>query len=230
MIARQTDFLSPTGYETTLFDRFMSTISSEKVKFEQEYWETVKPKTNTERFLRGVFAILSVNADWESNCKAYNNLKSMDWIFDLDSLRKRVLEGGVGLTDMRTKAVWQLLQKFHENNDIFVKKDDESWGAFRDRIMKSCFGLGKAKSSFFVEMMYPNEAQVVCLDVHILRLMNLNASANRHISNKDYENAEKYFLDNCETRGFSPYAVRCVYWNNNQRRKNSRYWSKVFEG
>ena len=40
---------------------------------------------------------------------------------------------------------------------------------------------------------------------------------------------ENDWVDRSEKRGLAPYMARCIYWDRNQNRKNSRYWSKVLE-
>jgi hypothetical protein len=106
-----------------------------------------------------------------------------------------------------------------------VKEDEESWTEWRDRLVKSILGLGKAKVSFALEMMYPVEAQVACMDTHLFQVYGLDQSKN----SKYYNTIEADWVDRSNKRGLAPYMARCLYWDKNQNRKNSRYWSKVLE-
>jgi hypothetical protein len=44
-----------------------------------------------------------------------------------------------------------------------------------------------------------------------------------------YHTIEADWIDRSNKRGLAPYMARCLYWDKNQNRKNSRYWSKVLE-
>jgi hypothetical protein len=74
-------------------------------------------------------------------------------------------------------------------------------------------------------MMYPVEAQVACMDTHLFQVYGLDQSKN----SKYYNTIEADWVDRSNKRGLAPYMARCLYWDKNQNRKNSRYWSKVLE-
>ena len=105
------------------------------------------------------------------------------------------------------------------------KEDDESWTEWRDRLTKSILGLGKAKTSFALEMMYPVDAQVACMDTHLFKAYGLDQTKD----SKHYHQIEADWVERSNKRGLAPYMARCLYWDKNQNRKNSRYWSKVLE-
>jgi len=85
--------------------------------------------------------------------------------------------------------------------------------------------LGQAKTSFAIEMLYPTEAKVVCMDTHLFQIYGLNQTKDA----KKYKTLEADWIARSEARGLAPYMARCLYWDKNQNRKNSRYWSKVLE-
>ena len=74
-------------------------------------------------------------------------------------------------------------------------------------------------------MLFPLEAQVVCMDTHLFQVYGLNQTKDAKL----YDAIEADWLDRSEQRGIAPYMARCLYWDKNQNRKNSRYWSKVLE-
>ena len=126
----------------------------------------------------------------------------------------------------RTNYIGTFSDKFWGNPDDYLcRADGEGWSEWRDRLAKKILGLGKAKTSFAIEMLFPLEAQVVCMDTHLFQVYGLNQTKDAKL----YNAIEADWLDRSEQRGIAPYMARCLYWDKNQKRKNSRYWSKVLE-
>jgi thermostable 8-oxoguanine DNA glycosylase len=131
-----------------------------------------------------------------------------------------------GMQNNRTKYLNKFIKEFWADQAKFVaKEEEESWTGWRDRLVKSILGLGKAKVSFALEMLYPVEAQVACMDTHLFQVYGLDQSKDA----KQYDTIEADWVDRSKERGLAPYMARCLYWDKNQNRKNSRYWSKVLE-
>jgi hypothetical protein len=88
-----------------------------------------------------------------------------------------------------------------------------------------------AKVSFALEMIHPNEARVLCLDVHMLRLYDMEHlkynKSNTGI--KQYKKAEQHWSINCGKNKIPSYVARCAYWDHLQGKDDSRYWSFVLE-
>jgi hypothetical protein len=63
------------------------------------------------------------------------------------------------------------------------------------------------------------------MDTHLFRVYGLDQTKNAKL----YFDIEKDWIDRSDERGLAPYLARCIYWDKNQNRKNSRYWSKVLE-
>ena len=142
--------------------KFFSSIRDKEISNYNNYWSQLQPRFIDEAFKRYVFAFLSVHTTWENNCKAYNILKDFNkWKDDEALLHKKLVQSGVGMQNYRTKYLNKFFKDFWADQAKFVvKEDDESWTEWRDRLVKSILGLGKAKVSFALEMMYPVEAQV----------------------------------------------------------------------
>jgi len=61
-------------------------------------------------------------------------------------------------------------------------------------LAKDLTGIGLAKTSFALELCYPNTVEVVCLDVHMLRVLNSNTEgyrANNPKEVKQYQEGER---------------------------------------
>ena len=207
--------------------KFFSSIRDKEISNYNNYWSQLQPRFIDEAFKRYVFAFLSVHTTWENNCKAYNILKDFNkWKDDEALLHKKLVQSGVGMQNNRTKYLNKFIKEFWADQAKFVVKEDgESWTEWRDRLVKSILGLGKAKVSFALEMMYPVEAQVACMDTHLFQVYGLDQSKD----SKHYNKIEADWVDRSNKRGLAPYMARCLYWDKNQNRKNSRYWSKVLE-
>ncbi len=207
--------------------KFFSLIRDKEISDYTNYWTQLQPRFIDEAFKRYVFAFLSVHTTWENNCKAYNILKDFNkWKDDEALLHKKLVQSRVGMHNNRTKYLNKFIKDFWSDQAKFVvKEDDESWTEWRDRLVKSILGLGKAKVSFALEMMYPVEAQVACMDTHLFQVYGLDQSKD----SKHYNTIEADWVDRSNKRGLAPYMARCLYWDKNQNRKNSRYWSKVLE-
>ena len=126
----------------------------------------------------------------------------------------------------RTNYIGRFSDAFWGNpSDYLTRNTGEGWTEWRDRLAKSILGLGKAKTSFAIEMMFPLEAQVVCMDTHLFQVFGLNQTKDA----KKYNDIEEHWLKRSAEVGIAPYMARCISWDRNQNRKNSRYWSKVLE-
>jgi hypothetical protein len=181
---------------------------------------------------------MSVHTSWKNNCKGYNAIKQFTnwtlekgeqlelWNYDSDNLFKRIEKTRVGMQNNRTNYIGLFNDTFWDSpSDFIARNSGEGWSEWRDRLAKKILGLGKAKTSFAIEMLYPTEAKVVCMDTHLFQIYGLNQTKNAKL----YNTIEADWLERSEQRGVAPYMARCLYWDKNQNRKNSRYWSKVLE-
>ena len=209
-------------------DRFFDNLTLRLVKEGEDYWESVTPQSDAEVFNRWVFAIMSVHTTWESNVHGYNvAMKDLSWTIDKKRLEEMVVEARVGMYERRNKGLWQLAQKFRENPNQFKKQDDETWQECRNRLVGTIFGLGNAKTTYGLVLANPVEAQLCCLDVHLLRFLGHEQDGQPNL--KIYQAMEDEWLDRCTKYGVAPNVAREIYWNKVQGRRNSRYWSYCLE-
>jgi hypothetical protein len=224
--------------DNTRVKSFFSLIKDKEIESYNNYWAELKPQTEVAAFKRYLFAFMSVHTTWKNNCKGYNAIKQFTnwtlekgeqlqlWNYDSDNLFKRIEKTRVGMQNNRTNYIGKFNDTFWDSpSDYLARNSDEGWSEWRDRLAKKILGLGKAKTSFAIEMLFPLEAQVVCMDTHLFQVYGLNQS--KH--SKLYNDIEADWLERSEQRGVAPYMARCLYWDKNQNRKNSRYWSKVLE-
>jgi len=207
-------------------DEFFDSIEDNEIKFQFDYWKKLKPINDSERFQRFLFAFMSVHTTWERNVLGYNNIKDWwNWMNRWDVLQEKLIASRVGLHNNRLKFISNFTTKFWSNPANFDRGLNESWGCFRNRIVREITGLGMAKSSFAIEMIYPDEADVVCLDTHLFQAYELNQT--KHA--KMYMDLESHWVKNSRKKDLPPYIARCIYWDRKQEKQDSRYWSYALE-
>lgn len=207
-------------------ESFFASITKQEIDFQSSYWSALKPVNDTEIFQRFLFAFTSVHTTWESNIRAYSLIKNWwEWINNWQLLEEKLKESRSGLYNNRVRYIKDFCSKFWSNPTFYKKADNESWVEYRNRVEASILGLGMAKSSFSIEMMYPTEADITCLDTHLFQLYGLDQSKN----SKKYEEIERHWVKMCFEYNVSCYVARCIYWDRKQGHTNSRYWSYVLE-
>lgn len=209
-------------------DKFFNSLKLAHVKRETAYWESLQTQSDFDVFKRWLFAILSVNSNWESNVYAYKFLLSdFSWMVSKETLDEKMPKAQVGLNERRATGIWQLVEGFREDPSQFTKKDDETWVECRNRLIGRIYGLGNAKTTYALNLSYPVDAELLCLDIHILRFMGYEK--NSISSLKQYRQYEDTWLEKSEKAGVAPNVAREIYWNRVQGRTNSRYWSYCLE-
>ncbi len=213
--------------ETHATEQFFASINEDERNRETVYWNSIAPDNDSECFKRFLFAYCSVHTTWESNIKAYSLIKNWwEWINKWDVLEDRIKQSGAGLFRNRVRFIKDFTEKFWSNPSFYTQQqEDESWTDYRNRIEKTILGLGMAKSSFAIEMMYPTIGQVFCADTHMFQLYGLNQTKNAKL----YCDIERHWVRLSFEFNIAPYIARCIFWDRKQKQENSRYWSHVLE-
>lgn len=218
--------------DKTKADIFFENFPRDRVVAYKEYWESVKPQNVDEIFRRYLFSYCSVHTTWQGNVKGYNAIKNFnEWVDNQDTLREKLHKSGVGLHNNRTKYIWDFAQKFWSNPKDFYFTSKKYHVKKRDSIVSKINGIGLAKVSFALEMIHPNEARALCLDVHMLRLYDMeHLKYNKSRSGTDsYKKAERHWMVNCGKMKVPSYIARCLYWDSIQHKDDSRYWAYTLE-
>jgi endonuclease III len=162
------------------FEDVFSFKHLDKITKYEEYWQSISPTNSNEIFKRWLFAYTSIHSTWQSNVRSYNHIKNFEqWLNDKSKLAELLYISRSGLHNQRTENIWDFKNKFFENPDSFEKSSSESWIDLRNRLAVNLKGIGLAKVSFALELCYPNNVEVVCLDVHMLRALKLNEQGYR---------------------------------------------------
>lgn len=213
-------------------EEFFRSISRKEITEYKSYWEGVKPHSTEEKFLRWIFAFMSIHTTWESNVKGYEALKGFDgWIGQKDQLKKKIIDARVGLYNTRTEFIWRFTKEFWHTPLFFEQLPGEDWNTTRNRLVKYLKGIGMTKVSFTLEMLFPNECEVLCLDTHMMQFFGVPKGTKFEGPKgmTTYEDAESKWIKLCKEMEVPSYIARSIYWDRNQGKEDSRYWSYVLE-
>ena len=207
---------------------WMQTIDDDTATRYTKYWNSLKPKDDKSLFKIWLFSFMSVHTTWQNNVNGFNELRDLSWLGSKRALLTRLERSGVGLHNNRTRYVWQFRKDFWKNPDDYRKTRRESWTNFRNRLATKTLGLGLAKTTFALEMAYP-EAPLCCLDRHILRFMYGDTKLNGNMSPNMYANTEARWVRAARKQGVHAPMARHIYWDGLQGQSDTRYWSSCLE-
>jgi thermostable 8-oxoguanine DNA glycosylase len=193
-----------------------------------DYMLSIAPRSGEDFFRRWLFAYTSIRTNWRNNMSAYTALKDLEWAGDKNQLSRKLVQARSGMYNRLTDYIWGFNQQYWKNPHQFYGNKGEDWSEYRDRLTTGVKGIGKAKTAFVLEMTWPVHSQVVCLDVHMLRMYGKNVSAG-NISDSDYNKIEAHWVKTCKDHGYSPALTRWIVWDRFKGETDSRYWANVFE-
>lgn len=195
-----------------------------------EHFRAIKPSNEEEVFQRFLFSFLSVQTPWQSNVNLYKKLQGYDWDVSRENLVQIFKNEGVGLQNNRAGYLYDFVSKYKKDAQFFIKKEEEGWLDYRDRLNKKVKGLAKAKLSFTFELLYPETSELVCFDRHMLaRVFNVEKTKyGIDCSYTQYKEFEKVWKEEAWARSMAPAIARLFYWDKIQGFENSLFWSEVF--
>lgn len=207
-------------------ENFFLNLDYTKVLAYKEYWQEISPQNDSGAFQRWLFAFMSVHTSWKSNIVGYLAIKDWwNWINKPNELLERLENSRVGMQHNRLKYLNIFASEFWQDPSKYKKKQSENWVNLRNRLKDIVVGLGFAKTSFALEMCYPNKAKVTCLDTHMFQAYGIDQTKDA----KHYKNVEQHWVDMCSMWNIPSYIARCLYWDTKQGYNDSRYWSYVLE-
>jgi thermostable 8-oxoguanine DNA glycosylase len=212
---------------------FIKSIDSQKIQAYKEYWDSITPESDAEIFRRYLFAYCSVHTTFQGNIKGYQAIKEFEeWSTDKEALRDKLRGAHCGLYNIRTDYIWDFSTKFWDKPSDFYFTSKKNHVTKRDSIVSKVNGLGFAKVSFALEMIHPNEARVLCGDIHQLRLYGMDGLKNYQSGSglKMYKDMERHWIIASAKKKIPSYIARCIFWDELQGYDNTRYWSFVLEG
>ena len=205
---------------------FFASLTEDEIKRHKNVWQELRPKNEPDRFLRWLFAFCSVHTNYQSNMAGYNMIKEWyEWMNRPEALMDRIKLSGMGLYNNRTKFLIQFAIDYWSNADFFRKSEDETWTDCRNRIVEKISGLGMAKVSFALEMIYTEECEVFCADTHLFQAYGLD----QKLHSREYERIEKHWIQLSKIWNVPSAIARAIYWNRKKQENDCLYWAKVFK-
>jgi len=207
-------------------EKHIGSITNKEIKAYLRYWGTLVPRNSRDVWLRWIFAFMSIHTSWKNNVKGYLAVKNLPTGFRKNELQAAIKSAGVGLDNMRMRGIWEFTEGYRKYDWWFKPRPEETMSSFRDRLDTALYGIGMAKTSFALELIYPVSCGVVCLDTHILRLYGQSSqSPNRDV----YHELEGHWRDTCIKAGVPLPIARHIYWDRLQGHEDTRYWAWCLE-
>jgi len=216
---------------TTTPDAFFDSLTQKEIDDQTQYWIKHTPNSIDEVFRRWLFAYTSIHTGWQGNVMGYQAIKDfIYWKWNKSELRKRLRKSGCGMHNMRTNYIWEFSKKFWANTSDYLPQAGESWRSYRDRLVQNNKGIGIAKVSYVLELMYPLTCKVLCGDIHQCRAYGFKTNLRDNGTDKhEYESMEYHWVQKSIAAGTSGPVARQIFWNRMKKQPNSRFWSWVFE-
>lgn len=206
-------------------EAFFASLTEKEIEEHKRVWRELRCRNQNDKLLRWLFAFCSVHTTYQNNMMGYEMIRNWyEWINRPDALKERISLSGMGLTNVRTKFLTHFILQYWERPSFYEKGIGESWTECRDRLVESILGLGKAKVSFALEMIYTEEAKVFCADTHLFQAYGLNQASDE----KRYEEIERHWITLSNAWNVPSAIARAIYWNRKKGEPNCMYWAKVF--
>ncbi len=212
---------------TTLIEQNLKNFNNQQVKDYIEYWKTITPPIEaSEIYKRWLYAICSVHMQVEGSVLMYKTivLNFEKWKNDIEELKKLLKEINCGMYNTKAATIFSFTEQYIETPAFFLKRKVETWEEARNRIVKAVTGLAEAKTSFALEMIYPESCEVVCNDCHQFKFYKTKKGNYKH-----YRKLETHFLDTAKNAGIPPAIARQILFDVNLGYTDSRYWTSIFE-
>ena len=213
-------------HNKTDVEKFFASITEDEIIDHSVVWERLKPTNDVDVFQRWLFAFCSVHTSYESNMRGYLAIKNFTEWFNKDEVLFDKLKGsGVGLYNNRTKFISEFATKYWQNPNLFKFKKNQKWSEFRDSLVKDILGLGMAKVSFALEMIYTFDCGVFCCDTHLFQAYGLDQQL--HLPR--YRELENHWTEFSAMYNVPSAIARAIYWNRKKGEKDCSYWADVLD-
>ncbi len=171
----------------------------------------IPPMTEEEIRWRFIFAILSTNSPFDATCVAYENLR-LSTSSKSSPLRKRDIVSL--LRSSKGNAGPVMYHNVKAKSILSLKVPTLTGGLekWRTECVGKIHGLGIAKASFAICLLYPHWADFCCIDTHMWRFLTGNV-ASKGISPPQYRWAENEIATIAQRHGVAPFIAQWGIWD-----------------
>lgn len=123
----------------------------------------------------------------------------------------------------KSEGISYFQQKWLSNPDAF-KPNTSDWQSWRDDLAAKLKRIGMAKTSFAIEMLYPTQANLICIDRHMFKAFGWHR-VDDSAPVRQYRYYEDFWLDLSAEYRIPPVIARNIYWDKIQKQPSSHYWA-----
>lgn len=166
-----------------------------------------------EVYRRVAFSILSVQTRFDLGCAVFDTVAGLSWA---DRGNYSILKAAVKpLIYQEVKATGLLIaaDKCQRGQSFYLRNEVESWDAYRRRLARTVYGLGKAKGSFLACLLYPLQADIACLDTWVLKRFGFPPEKNGHLTWPEYLIVEKEIRKLARKWDVSTFVAHWIIWD-----------------
>ncbi len=203
-------------------EHFFKNIPYDTRRWYRIYWNHHTPTTQRQRWQKWLFAASSIHTGWENNVAQYKSLKDHKGKISLSEAATKLKVGGMH----NRKA--KLIKSICDSKAYDNLPEDSNWADWRDYHRENIWGIGNAKISFAAELIDPLNANIICIDRHILDAFGQHKEKAPKLD--DYLEMEDIWLYLSNNADIPPVLTRFIYWDCYvQNKSNSKYWSHILE-
>lgn len=193
---------------------------SEEYARKVKYLLSIAPVSPADFFRRWLFAYVSVHVDHLEAVRSYEALKDLDWLNNPARLREVLHNGCENRVLAFAAAFWREPKRFYG-------KRGQSWADYRDWLREHVPGLGLARTSLVLELVWPTQAKVVYLDGSLLQLYGRSGAC--ELPTAAYCELERHWVTTCRQYQLAPAVVGAMYRGTLTTQQNSVNLTSIFE-
>ena len=167
------------------------------------------PFAGYERYL---FALLSRHCELTRTVRAFQFLRGR-YQSDAAQLEEVLRIGRIGYYNTWPAQIAAFSQAYQDDPRHFLPAFGEPFSDARDRIARGVNGLGPAKTSFALGLIYPFEATICCIDTHIARLLAPLMGCSPGAVSRRYAEAEALLGEVASAAGLPLVLAHWILWD-----------------
>ena len=170
--------------------------------------ESLCTNSAAEKVWRLVFAVLTPRERFDRSRYAYILLRlAPEELLDADTIAMALRRAGLSLVNVKCRGVRYLL----DSRNLVLPEFGEDLHSYRLRLSDTVPGLGLAKATFAVCLMFPMSAPFACIDTWICRL--LYGQPGMNLSARQYFVAERWIAREARKLTLPVFAMQWGLWD-----------------